>query len=161
MSDLAARFGTTSRRRQLMRNLIAYRGLLTSEGYVNGIQFVDGSFVENLEAVSREPNDIDVFSLLSLPGKYASDPVAWQTFGFPFWRTEITDANRNKARFSIDTYGVLYEEIQAQPMALIGSIIYWYGLFSHQRDTLAWKGFAGIPLDPAGDQAALSALGSS
>jgi hypothetical protein len=161
MPELASVFGTTSHRRQLLRNLIAYRALLASEGYVGGVQFIDGSFVENVEAFARrEPSDVDVFSVLNVPPKYLTDPLAWQATGLPFWQTEIVDRDRNKQRFKLDTYAVLFEERQAQPINLIRDIIYWYGLFSHQRDTFAWKGFAALALDLAGDQTALSALGS-
>lgn len=160
MPELVAAFGTTPHRRQLLRNLIAYRALLAQGGYVGGIQFIDGSFVENVEVLeSRNPGDIDVFSILNAPPKYLTDPAEWQATGLPFWNAEVADRNLNKQRFSLDTYAVLFEERQAQPMNLISDIIYWYGLFSHQRTTFAWKGFAGIALDPAADQAALSALG--
>lgn len=160
MPELAAAFGTTPHRQQLLRNLIAYRALLAQEGYVGGIQFIDGSFVENVEAfANRNPSDIDVFSILSAPPRYLTDPAAWQATGLPFWNAEVANRDLNKQRFSLDTYAVLFEEIQAEPMIYINQIIYWYGLFSHQRDTFAWKGFAGLALDPAADQAALSQIG--
>jgi hypothetical protein len=159
MPELVSAFGTTPHRCQLLRNLIAYRALLAQGGYVGGIQFIDGSFVENVEALNRNPSDIDVFSILSAPPRYLTDPAAWQATGLPFWNAEVANRDLNKQRFSLDTYAVLFEERQAQPMNLIGDIIYWYGLFSHQRDTFAWKGFAGLALDPAADQVALSQLG--
>jgi len=162
MPELAGAFGTTPHRRTLLRNLIAYRALLAQEGYVGGVQFIDGSFVENVEVLAnRNPTDIDVFSILSVPHKYLADPAAWQSTGLPFWQAEVIDRNRNKQRFCLDTFAVLFEEIQAQPINYVNQIIYWYGLFSHQRDTFAWKGFAGLALDPTGDQAALSSLGST
>jgi hypothetical protein len=160
MPELVSTFGTTPHRCQLLRNLIAYRALLTKGGYVGGIQFIDGSFVENVEALeSRSPGDIDLFSILNAPPKYRTDPAAWQATGLPFWNAEVADRHLNKQRFSLDTYAVLFEELQAEPMNLISGLIYWYGLFSHQRTTFAWKGFAGLTLDPAADQAALSQLG--
>lgn len=162
MQELVDVFGTTPHRRQLLRNLVAYRDLLTQEGYVSGIQFIDGSFVENVEVLSgRTPSDIDVFSVLNIPPRYAANPATWATAGLRFWQDEVIDRDRNKQRFNLDTYAVIFEDLHAQPMNLISNIIYWYGLFSHQRDTLAWKGYAGLALDPAGDQAALSALGST
>ena len=160
MPELVSAFGTTPHRRALLRNLIAYRALLAQGGYVGGIQFIDGSFVENVEALAnRDPSDIDVFSILSAPPRYLTDPAAWQATGLPFWNAEVANRDLNKQRFSLDTYAVLFEEIQAQPINYINQIIYWYGLFSHQRDTFAWKGFAGLALDPAADQVALSQIG--
>lgn len=160
MAELATAMGTTPHRKQLIVNLITYRHMLATEGYVSGIQFIDGSFVENVETIAnRPPVDIDVFSVLNVPPKYLTDMSAWQATGLPFWQTEIINRDRNKQRFGLDTYAVLFEERAAQPMNLISDIIYWYGLFSHQRGTLAWKGFAGLALDPASDQTALSAMG--
>jgi len=160
MVDIVAQLGTTPQRRQLLRNLIAYRALLASDGYQSGIQFIDGSFVENIEgSANRPPSDIDVFSILNAPQKYLSDQATWASIGRNFWQTEIADRNKNKQRFSLDTYALLYEELQ--PVGLIRNVIYWYGLFSHQRDTFAWKGFVVLTLDPAGDQVALAQLGSA
>jgi hypothetical protein len=160
MAEVVTQLGTTPQRRQLLRNLIAYRALLASDGYQSGIQFIDGSFVENIEgAANRSPSDIDVFSILNAPQKYASDMTAWARSGINFWQTEIADRDKNKQRFSLDTYALLYEELT--PIRLIQGVIYWYGLFSHQRDTFAWKGFLALMLDPAGDQAALASLGSA
>ena len=160
MSEFAATFGTSPHRRVLIRNLIAYRSLLATDGYESGIQFVDGSFVENVEVIQgRDPEDIDVFSLLSVPQKYLSDLAAWHENGFPFWQNEIVDQAKNKDRFSLDTYAMLYEEMQ--PISLIKNVIYWYGLFSHQRDTYAWKGFVAVVLNPAEDKAALVSMGAA
>lgn len=160
MAEVVTQLGTTPHRRQLLRNLIAYRTLLASDGYQSGIQFIDGSFVENIEgSASRPPTDIDVFSILNVPQKYTSDAAAWVNSGRNFWQTEVAAPEKNKERFSLDTYALLYEELT--PFRLIQGIIYWYGLFSHQRGTFAWKGFVALTLDPTGDQAALALLGST
>eukprot|EP01035_Chromulina_nebulosa_P039802 gene39802-53824_t len=98
MVDFALAFGTTNERKTLIRALIGYRGLMASGGFVSGIQFLDGSFVEDVEATqNRSPADIDVFSFVSMPAAYAGNQQAWQTSGFPFWRDEIVDPVRNKA----------------------------------------------------------------
>lgn len=160
MPDLVAALGTTPHRRQLLRNLISYRALLAQDGYENGIQFIDGSFVENVETIaSRDPSDIDVFSILSLPQIYKIDLSTWGAAGLLFWNQEIANRTLNKQRFKLDTYAVLLEDLMDRPKLFVDHIIYWYGLFSHQRDTFAWKGFAGLALDPASDQIALSMLG--
>jgi hypothetical protein len=158
MTEFVARLGTTPGRKQLCRNLISYRKLLAGDGYTEGFQFIDGSFVEDVERTrGKEPSDLDVFSFLSAPLKYQQDFSAWNAAGLPFWRTEIADRDRNKARFGLDTYALLLQETNLP--TLIQQIIYWYGLFSHQRETFAWKGFVAIPLDPSGDDAALGSLG--
>ncbi|WP_245282578.1 DUF6932 family protein [Chelatococcus daeguensis] len=162
LPELADAFGTTPHRRRLLRNLISYRSLLAEGGYVGGVQFIDGSFVENIEVVAgRNPTDIDVFSILNVPSKYRDNPSLWPSTGLSFWQGEVIDRDRNKQRFDLDTYAVIFEDLHARPALLIRDIIYWYSLFSHQRGTFAWKGFVGLVLDPASDQAALSALGSA
>jgi hypothetical protein len=158
MRELVQKFGTTPHRKQLLQNLIAYRNIISSGGYISGLQFLDGSFVENVEIHSnREPRDIDIFSLLNLPVRYMEDPQSWQQGGFKFWAEEIQNHPRNKERFQLDTYATLVEEFQLP--GLLKNVMYWYSLFSHQRDTFAWKGFVAVALDPAQDAEALSLLG--
>ncbi len=158
--DLVRRFAINEHRRKLLRNLIDYRSLLAGEGYQEGIQFVDGSFVENVEMnQNRSPGDIDVFSFLNLPQKYLSDPNLWIECGSALWQDEIINRRKNKERFAIDSYAVLIEELGFDQ--LLQQTIYWYSLFSHQRETFAWKGFAAIRLDPASDKAALAELDSA
>lgn len=164
MTELVQAFGTTPQRKSLLSNLITYRTLLASDGYQNGIQFIDGSFVENIEATAgRPPGDIDVFSLVNVPPKYlgAAGGTDWTTTGLRFWTEEVADRNKNKLRFSLDTYAALYEELAGSPSGLIRGVIYWYSLFSHQRNTLAWKGFVAVPLNPADDATAQANLGGT
>lgn len=158
MTEMVTTFGTTPHRRQLLRNLISYRQLILDGGYTLGLQFLDGSFVENVEAHSgREPKDIDVFSLLHVPHQYAQDPASWSADCFAYWATEIQNLPLNKARFKLDTYASLVEEFQL--VDLLKYVMYWYSLFSHQRDTFAWKGFVAVLLDPSQDADALTLLG--
>lgn len=158
MSDLCASLGTTDRRRQLLKSLISYRALIGSDDYVNGVQFIDGSFVENVEMIEeRPPNDIDVFSMLVPPAKYQNSSANWTTQGLPFWQSEIADNARNKARFSVDCYALMLD-VQS-PSAFLRQALYWYGLFSHKRKTYEWKGFVAVPLNATNDQFALATIG--
>lgn len=158
MSEMCAAFGTSDHRKDLLCKLIAYRALIASDDYVDGLQFIDGSFVENVEALeSRNPNDIDVFSMLVPPQKYLNDPASWLASGLPFWKSEITDIAKNKSRFSVDSYALMINP--GQPAAFLQQALYWYSLFSHKKTTFAWKGFVAVALNPIDDQAALTALG--
>jgi hypothetical protein len=157
MSELLASLGTTPVRENLLFGLLKYRELLKSTGYVQGIQFIDGSFVENIERrESRDPGDIDVFSFLVRPASFQRDPATWAAVGFPVWATYLMDRDRNKERFGLDTYGIAVD--QHGPLRLINETIYWYSLFSHKRVTHEWKGFLRIPLDPIDDALAMAAL---
>ena len=61
MTELVATFGTSPPRCNLLFGLIKYRELLASLGYIDGEQFVNGSFVENVETrEERDPGDIGV-----------------------------------------------------------------------------------------------------
>jgi hypothetical protein len=156
MEEFAIAFGYSNMRKSLIRNLIGYRALMRTGGFVSGIQFLNGSFLENVEATQgRDPQDIDVFSLVSLPPAYQTNAQAWSSTGLPFWRDEVVNQPLNKQRYSLDTYADIYP----QPgLSEIKTIIYWYSLFAHQRVTMEWKGFVAVPLDAASDANALAIL---
>lgn len=157
MPDFVRAFATSAERKSLLRNLIAYRSLIATDGYENGIHFLDGSFVENVEAIrGSSPKDIDIFTMLHAPQKYVTDMSLWQSHGFPFWSSEIADLKKNKDRFSLDTYALLIEE---HPLGItLRQVMYWYSLFSHQRETFAWKGFVAVSFDRAQDAEALALI---
>ena len=153
MTELVTALGTTPWRENLLFGLLQYRALLNRCGYTSGLQFIDGSFVENVEVrESRDPGDIDVFSFLTRPTAYQKDPALWAAAGFPFWKLELMNRDKNKVRFALDTYGVAVD--QHGPLRLINETIYWYSLFSHRRVTHEWKGFIRVPLNPTDDAAA-------
>lgn len=160
MTEVVETFGTTAERRSLLRNLISYRTLLAEEGYVSGVQFIDGSFVENIElAANRPPSDIDVFSILNLPSKYVGAAPELLQQGEAFWRDRVANREHNKEHLKLDTYALL---VEGTPLGdMLQAVMYWYSLFSHQRDTFAWKGFLAIVVDPASDQAAAAMLGEA
>lgn len=157
MVEVAARFGVTADRKALIGGLLDYRALLGQLGYTDGVQFVDGSFVEDVEArEGRPPRDIDVFSFLVRPALYQTDPGLWASKGFAEWAQEVVDRARNKARFNLDTYAVAVD--QHNGLQIIPTTIYWYSLFAHRRVTHDWKGFLRVPLDAAADANARSLI---
>jgi hypothetical protein len=159
MSELVAALGTTSVRQNLLFGLLKYRVLLGSFGYTNGVQFIDGSFVENVETrEARDPGDIDVFSFLMQPAQYVGNQALWQSTGFPQWAGEVVNQNLNKQRYQLDTYGMVVD--QGGPLEMMNATIYWYSLFSHKKVSQDWKGFVRIPLNPADDQMALASIAS-
>ncbi|MBY3027592.1 hypothetical protein HF265_00455 [Rhizobium leguminosarum] len=159
MPEVVQRFGTTPRRRQLLRGLIAYRQLFAADEYLTGVQLLDGSFVEDVEAnANREPGDIDVFTLVAPPQKYVDDFSLWENHGASYWETELVNRGANKQRFSLDSYGTIIDG--ATPIYdIMQNVTYWYGLFSHQRDTFQWKGFIVVDVDTLNDVAALQMMG--
>lgn len=157
MTEVVSTFGTTPARRKLLVGLLDYRALLMSLGYDLGVQFVDGSFVENVEArEGRDPGDIDVFSFLQRPERYRHNSQSWATQGVVEWQSQIIDRVENKKRFGLDTYAVAVDQCQVDDT--IAFTVYWYSLFSHKRVTHDWKGFLRIGLDPADDAVARAQL---
>jgi hypothetical protein len=157
MTELVTALGTTPPRQNLLFGLLKYRKLLGLLGYVNGVQFIDGSFVENVETRdTRDPSDIDVFSFLMQPAQYLGNIPLWQSTGFPQWVGEVVNQSLNKQRYQCDTYGIVVD--QGGPLEMMNATIYWYSLFSHKKVTHDWKGFVRIPLNPADDQAALASI---
>jgi hypothetical protein len=157
MPEIVASLGTTQPRRELLKGLLDYRELLARLGYTDGVQFVDGSFAENVEVrEGRDPKDIDVFSYLTRPARYQQDPALWAAVGFAEWSAEIADRLQNKLRFRLDTYAIAVD--QHTPIALIVETVYWYSLFAHKKITHDWKGFLRVRLNPADDAAARALL---
>jgi hypothetical protein len=60
-SELVRRFSFSAPRCLILDGLIRYRAELRALGFVGGFQWLDGSFVEDIEGrEARPPHDIDV-----------------------------------------------------------------------------------------------------
>ena len=68
LSELSARLGNTEPRRDLLEGLLDFRAMLRTTGLNQGWQWIDGSFVEDIEETAgRPPNDIDVVTFSRIP----------------------------------------------------------------------------------------------
>lgn len=143
------RFSTSPERTLILEGLLNYRAALHNLGVVSGMQWLDGSFTEDVENQDgRHPKDIDV--------------VTW--FHLPPGETELTlfakagDIFRNpyvKKNYLVDAYPlVLQGAIDGQK---IRNVSYWYSMWSHKRSGL-WKGFLQVDLSPHEDVAASKTL---
>ena len=66
--DFVLRFGNTEPRQQIVTGFLNFRSALQAIDLVNGFQWIDGSFVENIEVIEeRAPRDIDVVTFFHLP----------------------------------------------------------------------------------------------
>lgn len=144
MQELVDRFCTSANRAKLLKGLNAYRKHLFSGGFLSGYQWVDGSFVENVEKTrGRSPSDIDVVTLFNRPLKYQVNGDKWNddyeasVFGSYF------DTQKMKPAFQCDTYSI---DLDAGARALIRNSTYWFGLFSDMRGAGGKKGIVEIPL---------------
>ena len=147
MTTIVSRFGTTQERVNILEGLLKYRQALAAAGITNGIQWLDGSFVENVEQNrSRAPIDIDVVTLASRPVLHG---VSWSEFVHA--NRHLFDPTQTKQAFKCDAY---YIDLSLSPDWVVQQTCYWFGLFTHQRETFLWKGMLSVPLLSDDDDAA-------
>jgi hypothetical protein len=138
MNEFVVRFGYTPERRRILGGLLAFRQALRSVAIVTGFQILDGSFLEDCEQTrNRPPSDIDLVTFSHLPvpapevGTFLGDHMA------------LFDTAVAKQTYSCDAYFV---DLAKDARYVVQDTMYWYGLFSHQRDTFMWKGLVTIPM---------------
>lgn len=155
MLSLVERFATSRERGVILRGLLGLRAGLRAAGLTEGLQWIDGSFVEDCETVKgREPGDVDVVNLLRRPAGLAND-ADWMAFLAA--NMALIDPAQTKATFHCDAYFI---DLDTDRTFVVEQTAYWFGLFSHQRDTFRWKGMVQLELmeDDGPAEAALDAL---
>lgn len=140
MLELSQRFCTSAARVKLFNGLVSYRQSLVNVGITTGYQWLDGSFCEDIENVEkRDPRDIDLVTLFLRPNALF-DVAAWKDFVTK--NQELFDRVKVKGKYACDAF---YVDLVLGPEGL-PQVTYWFGLFTHQRATLQWKGILSIPL---------------
>lgn len=141
MIEVVDRFNTSNERAVILRGLIAYRQALSKAGVETGFQWLDGSFLENVEvAESRPPNDIDVVTFFMMPAGAS-----------PSSMVDLFDPVKTKASYHVDAYGLtLGKPLDGKTIKLVS---YWYSMWSHRRSG-HWKGFVQVALSTSDDQEA-------
>ena len=141
MTEIARRFCINEERVKLFRGLVSLRADLQSLGFTKGVQWIDGSFCEDVEAIrGRPPGDIDLVTLLIRP-PHLVDPSAWTAFVGA--NTRIFDKVETKKAYGCEAF---YVDVGFPAFAVERQITYWFGLFSHQRVTHLWKGMLLVQL---------------
>jgi len=142
--DLCRKLGTSSERKFILGKFLDFRERLRSEGLTRGFQWLDGSFLENIEVrENRPPKDLDVVTF------FWGYDIAFQvnlSMAFP----EFGNPTLAKASYSLDHYPV---DAAFSPELTVESTRYWSQLFSHNRLGV-WKGILKIDLDTAPDDTA-------
>ena len=147
LEQLVERFLTTTERSVLIRGFLDYRAALHQIGITTGFQWVNGSFVEEVEDWEENPhspNDIDVVTFY-----YPPAAEEWQVL--PLFYAEET-----KSRFHVDAQGIRLGIPLTE--GIVADIAYYYGLWSHRRKDRAWKGFVQVDLSPGLDDLARQIL---
>jgi hypothetical protein len=155
LSAIMLRFGTSADRCRILTGFLEYRRRLHLAGLDKGFQWLDGSFLEQIERLEgRSPNDIDIVTFFVMPaGVTQLQLAAAHPDLFPRTATERIAFKR---AFLVDPYLV---NLDSPPERLIRSSVYWYSMWSHRRD-LSWKGFLQVDLGGSEDASAAAFLAS-
>ena len=149
--DFIQKFALSTERIEILIGFLEYRKAIYLSGIETGFQWVNGSFVENIESIDeRAPNDIDVVTFSNL---YQTIP------DYPNWAKNNSSFLNNpiaKLQYKVDSYWVDMD-IGFNEYS-IERCTYWYSMWSHQRDTNIWKGFFVISLSPNDDNEAINYL---
>lgn len=151
MVEVVRHFATSNERVDILAGLLDFRAALRAAGIVNGFQWLDGSFVEDVEKTrGRAPADVDVVTFAHRP---TSSPDEWKRLVQN--HLDLFHPHETKKRYHCDAYFV---DLDKKPLLVVDDTRYWFGLFSHQRVTSLWKGMLSVSLQPD-DDAARSLLG--
>ncbi|MBR1466875.1 MAG: hypothetical protein IJ607_11040 [Bacteroidaceae bacterium] len=147
--EFCQHFATSQARIAILKGYVHFRLSCVANG-ITGSQWIDGSFVENVEvSESRDPHDVDVVTLMKLtPGFNEQQLLA----AFP----EFANHKLSLQNYKVDHYPFI---INLTPELTIQQSKYWNLLFGHNRRGV-WKGMLEIPLydNSAYDQMALNFL---
>ncbi len=150
MLEVVERFGYTAPRCEILDGLLRFRAHLRGLDIREGFQWIDGSFVEDAEKTKgRPPGDVDVVTVARRPA-HAADDVSWDAF-VDDHLSDIFDPDWTKGSFKCDAYPI---DLDGDAEAVAEQSAYWFGLFSHQRVTLQWKGIVTVRLEDDDRQAA-------
>ncbi|HEF8772482.1 TPA: hypothetical protein RG734_001474 [Providencia stuartii] len=142
--ELVNRYTLNKRRADILSGFLRFRSRLYDIGMIDGFQWIDGSFTENIELTeSRKPNDIDVVTFFDVPEGETQNSLVQKASDlflpdFADWR---------KDTFMTDAY---WQPLGVSPNLLVERTVYWYSMWAHKRD-LSWKGFLQVPLSPQDD----------
>lgn len=137
--EFVDRFATSWARCSILDGLLEFRAELHAHGAVEGFQWLDGSFAENVEQLEgRSPKDVDCVTFLW-------DPSGAVATNLP---ELLTDHDVVHTFRKVDHYWV--ELNRLGPVELVQGAAYWYSVWSHRRNQ-TWKGFVQIDLAPAHD----------
>lgn len=149
--ELCIKLGSSPKRKEILRGYLEFREKLYNFGLLNGFQWLDGSFLEDVETRElRPPNDLDIVTI------YWGYDITFQNnlvVSFP----EFADSQLAKKTYSVDHYPF---DAGHSPKVTVDYARYWVQLFSHNRDAV-WKGMLQISLNtPNDDKQALALLNS-
>jgi hypothetical protein len=149
--ELCHKFAGSANRIEILKKFVTFRKRMTSSGITYGFQWLDGSFMENIElSEDRSPRDLDVVTFY---GQLSKEDQTRIRVDFP----EFVNPNLAKTTYLLDHYPVDYS---FNPGVTVEMTRYWIQLFTHNRNGI-WKGMLRLPLNtPIEDQHAAEFLNS-
>lgn len=144
--EIVAAFGTSDLRRTLLQNWLDHRAAVRALGFVEGFQWIDGSFVED-----KVPRDIDVVTFTRRPARAAGAMALDRLMRA---NPELFVRADAKRRYNLDTF---FLDLDGSKEVLVNYTRYLTGLFSHRRGDDLWKGMVQVRLEDAADEAAANA----
>ncbi|WP_336187196.1 DUF6932 family protein [Pseudomonas aeruginosa] len=146
--QIVERYATTFERCDVLEGFLSHRAQIHRMGIASGFQWLDGSFMENVELLEgRHPNDMDVVMFADIP-KAVEQALQPQDIQM------LVDNPWIKENYKVDFYLLPLSE---SPETLIEMAAYWYSMWSHRR-SMQWKGFLSVRLESGLDQNALDLL---
>ena len=153
LSDTMVRFGSEGEgRRELLAGLLYFRAALHEAGLTMGFQWIDGSFVEDVESLrERAPVDIDVVTFYYMPEGHATE----ESFDNAF--PDLSNPFAMKWDFGIHAHLVAINLNDLE--TVIRRVAYWHDVWSHARGGPRTregtrKGYVQVDLDPSDDESA-------
>jgi hypothetical protein len=144
--EVCERWGNDQARREILSGLLELREALRVVGITQGFQWLDGSFMEDVETIrGRPPQDIDVVTFFTQSPYDPADAEVQRLL--PILRNH----RATKTNFHTDHFLV---PLQSPPERLVDDVRYWSGLFSHRRADDVWKGMLRVELGVAADDTA-------
>lgn len=134
--EFCQHFAMTPERIAILKGFVSFRLEFLKYGVQCGYQWIDGSFVENVEVLqSRAPHDIDVVTMFALPDISMQKVIANI---FP----AFVKPSLSKMLYKVDHYPCLVND---KPFGTVEIVKYWNQLFGHNRAGI-WKGMIELPL---------------
>lgn len=145
--EVCEAMATSKERVKILLGWLNLREDLSKCGHLGGFQWLDGSFVQDIESQeARPPNDLDVISFVSTDGTQQFEENVKNQYP-----TLISPSS--KSAYLTDHF------IQIDQYTGVEDFCYWFSLFSHTRDNV-WKGIIEVELDVSNDKLALDYIAS-
>lgn len=151
LTEVIEHFSSSPERISILDGFLNYREALHSANIVKGFQWLDGSFLENIEVLElRSPNDMDVVTFFHIPNDQTQISLLSQD-------ARLFDPALAKQTFLVDAYAFVLGNPTEERH--VKQISYWYSMWAHRRDE-TWKGFLQVDLAPHTDAEAKQFLAS-